>query len=87
MEEKIFSVRDNKAELFLEPFFARNAEVALRGFSEAVNTSGHQFNRHPDDFDLFELGTYSPEDGSIAPNALGPHHYGSARAYLKSEVV
>ncbi len=49
---------------------------------ESCNDAGHQFNKHPEDFTLFELGTY---DDSSAKFDMGitPHGLGKALEYIK----
>lgn len=74
MEQLVFTVYDSAASAYMDPFFAPTAEFALRGFREAVNTPGHQFNKFPEDYTLFQIGTYSSESAvlvSTAPHSLG----------------
>lgn len=62
---KIFAVRDMKAEAFLQPFFSPSVGSALRAFSDAVNDKNCPFNKHPDDYVLYEIGTYNDQTAWI----------------------
>jgi hypothetical protein len=72
---KIFAIRDAKADAFLQPFFSPTKGTAIRAFSDAVNDSQSQFFKYPDDFTLFELGTFNDSTGGIEllkqPLAIG----------------
>ncbi|WNK12398.1 MAG: nonstructural protein [Microvirus sp.] len=69
MRQVIVSVRDAKADIFGRPFFVQTAGVAIRSFSDEVNREGtdNQFNTHPEDFSLYEIGLYDDIDGKIYP--------------------
>ncbi len=83
MEDQIFSVWDCAADRYLEPFFAPTIDFALRGFKEAVNKNGHQFNKFPQDFTLFHIGKFNPASGDI--HTLSPRSLGVAITFLESE--
>lgn len=82
MNLTILSVYDSKAAAFLQPFFAQSRGVAIRSFASAAElplegdgTPSHDFAKYPDDFSLFELGTFDQESGKFdlhsAPESLG----------------
>lgn len=60
----IFTIFDCKAESYLQPFFSLNEATARREFSQAVNGDG-QFNKHAEDYTLFQLGTFNQEHGNF----------------------
>lgn len=62
---KVFSVRDVKAEAFLQPFFSPSVGSAMRAFSDAVNDKACPFNKHPEDYQLYELGEYDDRSGLL----------------------
>jgi len=62
---KMFSIRDAKAEAFLQPFYMTNSGQAIRAVSDIVTDPKHQFTRYPDDFVLYELGTWDDSDGKV----------------------
>lgn len=63
---KVYCVLDAKAGYFGQPLFAQSEGAAVRSFSDAVNNekSGDWF-RHPEDFQLFEIGEYDDATGEI----------------------
>lgn len=62
---KMFTVFDSKAAAFLQPFFAPTTAVAIRSFSQAARTQGHDFNQYAEDYTLFELGEFDQETAKI----------------------
>jgi len=81
MKEECFSVYDAAARRYLQPFFAPTIEVALRMFRTVVNTGEHQFNKFPEDYVLFHLGTFDGETGLFTPLAT-PHSLGVALTFV-----
>lgn len=65
---KLFTVYDQKAEVFLPPFFVPTNGIATRAFRDCVNSEDHQFGKHPSDYTLFYLGDF---DDSTAEFDLG----------------
>lgn len=64
-KQRIFSFYDQKADAFLNPWFAPTREHAMRSFSDAVREVGTLIGKHPEDFFLFELGVFDVETGDI----------------------
>lgn len=56
----VVSVKDRAADVFNRPFFVPHRNVAVRDFTDEVNRDDVQnpLNKHPDDFDLYLLGTW-----------------------------
>jgi hypothetical protein len=67
MIQIIVSVKDRAAGAFGRPFFVPSVGIAIRSFADEVNRQAddNQMNKHPDDFDLYDLGTYDDETGII----------------------
>ena len=59
MIQKIFSVRDSKAQAFLQPFFSAATGSALRAMSDAVGDANSPFAKHPEDYILYEIGAFN----------------------------
>lgn len=81
MNTEVFTVYDSAARRYLEPFFAETAEVACRMFRAMVNKQGSQFNRFPEDYTLFHIGSYDPVMGMLSPE-VAPHSLGVALTYI-----
>lgn len=67
---KVFSVRDMKAEAFLQPFFCPTQGSALRAFGDACSKPESPFFLHPNDYVLYEIGSYDDSNavlGSVSP--------------------
>lgn len=65
---KVFSVRDDKAKSYLQPFFMINEEVAIRAIQNTLTDESHQFAQHPHDFSLYDLGAYDDQTGMFEVN-------------------
>lgn len=68
MELVMLSVRDAKSEAFGRPFFATTVGTAIRSFDDEVNRSAEDsmLNHHPEDFALYQLGSFNDSDGTYA---------------------
>jgi len=64
---KIICVRDRAADLYGAPQCVGTTGAAIRGFSDEINRPDdkNSFYLHPDDFDLFELGSFNDEDAEF----------------------
>jgi len=62
---EIFTVRDDKAEAYLPPFYMRTIGEAVRAFSAAVNDQGHDFHKYAEDYHLYQLGRFDELTGKI----------------------
>ncbi len=63
----LFAIYDAAAKRYIEPFCADTHEVAIRGFRQACEKEGHQFNRFPEDYSLSHVGSFDPELGVLEP--------------------
>lgn len=68
-----FAIRDKKAECFMQPWFALTKGAAIRSFTDTVNNPGgeNMIAKHPEDFDLFIVGSFSDLDGTMSSGAEG----------------
>lgn len=60
---KVFAVKDHKVGIFMKPVFDHHAGSAIRGFEDVVRSGDSPFSRHPNDFTLFELGSFDENNG------------------------
>lgn len=68
MKQVVVAVFDRAAQLFGRPFFVVAPGQAIRSFTDEVNRKDQErgeFSRHPDDFDLWQLGTYDDAEGKF----------------------
>lgn len=66
---KIVSVKDSAAQAFNRPFFVPATALAIRSFKDEVNRvdASNDMNRHPDDFELYELAEFDDATGVVVP--------------------
>lgn len=64
----LFSILDTKASIYMQPFCCSTNAVALRHFSDSVNTADSPFHKHPEDYILFEIGRFDDQTGEIISN-------------------
>lgn len=58
MKLVMLSVRDRKADCFGRPFYAPTVAAGVRGFADEVARADSELAKHPEDYDLFELGEF-----------------------------
>ncbi|AXL15260.1 nonstructural protein [Microviridae sp.] len=79
----LFSIYDNKAELYSPPFTAKTLGEAIRMFTDTANDQQTQLCRHPTDFALYQTGDFDPDTGQV--QAQPYKHIGMA-ADFKTQV-
>lgn len=80
----VFAVRDSVAGYFNPPFVTRSLGEAERGFTDAVRDPKHPFNAHPEDYELFQLGTYDDGTGMFEVGVPVSVAHGKAVARARS---
>lgn len=65
MKLMVLCIRDRAANVYGQPFFSMSVGVAIRSFQDEVNRSApdNNLNKHPEDFDLYQLGSYDDNSG------------------------
>lgn len=63
MKLKVFAVRDSATAQYGTPMFLISEGQAIRSFSDEVNRNAenNQIFAHPDDFELFSLGSFDTD--------------------------
>jgi len=59
----VYSIRDIKAETYGSPFYLSQDGQALRAFGDLVGDEKTSIHKHPEDYQLFKLGTYDDNSG------------------------
>lgn len=67
MKMCVCAVRDRATDCFARPMFVQALGQAVRSFSDEINRveQDNMLHKHPEDFDLFELGTFDDSDASF----------------------
>ena len=60
---KLYTIYDEKAESYGNPFSALNDKVAIRIFEDASNDPSTQIHHHKEDFILYGLANYNRDNG------------------------
>jgi len=68
--KNIYAVKDLAVQAFGQPFFLRTNGEAIRSLTDEVNrTDGESaVAKHPEDYELYHLGTYLEETAEMAIN-------------------
>lgn len=71
----VFAIYDAKSESWSKPIFSRNAATCQRELRDVLMKGGTMYSVHPEDYTLFEIGTWSEDKPQIdfltAPLSLG----------------
>lgn len=68
----MIAVKDRAANTFARPFCVRSTAEAIRSFSDEVNKADSPLNAHPEDYDLYKIGTFDEDTGIAQGNDDGP---------------
>lgn len=62
------AVRDRAANTFARPFCVPAIAVAVRTFTDEVNRNEPEnpLWKHPEDYDLYQVGAFDEDDGQIS---------------------
>lgn len=72
MIHQVFSIRDSKADAWLQPFFSPNQATAMRSMREHLSDPSQHLAKHAEDFNLFVVGSYDDGDGTLT--GVPPEH-------------
>lgn len=62
----VCSAYDKKARSFMTPFYVTHQDVAVRAFKDAVADDESQVGRNPEDFALWNLGTFDDDTAKFS---------------------
>lgn len=89
MKYVVCSVFDKAAAAYGRPFFVGAIGQAIRGFQDEVNRNAEDnpVNKHPDDFDLYYVGTFDDSTGGFVNVEPAPEQLatGSAMKFQKEK--
>lgn len=72
---KVFTVYDSKAECYLPPIYVKSKGEVIRSIGELANNPEHNFGKYPEDYTLFEVGSWNDNDCKFdllsTPNSMG----------------
>lgn len=65
MKLGVFSVFDDKAAVYTQPFYFPVKGQAIRMFSDAAEDDKFPFKKHPEDYSLYQLGEFDDVSGKL----------------------
>lgn len=70
----IIAIRDRQLDAYGRPAHVATKGQAIRGFSDEINRAdpNNEMNKHPEDFDLYYLGTFNDQTGITTNAPEGP---------------
>jgi hypothetical protein len=75
MKLNVYTVYDQAANAYMNPFFMHNDGLAVRAFQDNVNSKEpNNVSLHPDQFTLFRIGEFDDQSAVITyqePKSLG----------------
>lgn len=75
MEKPVCAVFDKKTGLWDSPFVVRHTGEAIREWGIITQDRQTKFGKNPEDFDLFEIGSYN--DSTSVLTSTTPQHLAS----------
>lgn len=72
MKRNICAVRDRQMAAFGQPIFVPTTGIAIRSFADEINNPQSEMHKHPDDYDLYHLGTFDDDTGRFENLDSGP---------------
>lgn len=63
----IVSVKDRAIDSYNRPFYVPTIGAAIRSFTDEVNRKDSEMQAHPEDYDLYDLGTFDDQTGTFLP--------------------
>lgn len=63
----VVAVRDSAMGAFQRPFVSPAVASAVRAFYDEVKREGSEMFKHPEDYELWELGAFVEETGELVP--------------------
>ena len=61
----VVAIRDRAADIYGQPVFVNSLGSAIRSFGDEINNPESAISKHPEDFDLYELGSFNDEDAAF----------------------
>lgn len=74
----VCAIRDSAINAYTRPFYVPAIGAAVRAFTDEVNRVDSDMHKHPEDYELFELGEFDEETGHIE-NRSEPRSLGRAK--------
>jgi len=67
MKYAVCSVKDRALDAFNRPIYVPTIGVAIRSFNDEVERKDSEMANHPEDYDLYELGSWDDQTAQYTP--------------------
>lgn len=67
MKVNLYAFKDQTAEVFQMPFCCHNSKEAIRVFDIRLKDKDSMIGRYPEQFSLYEIGSYDDSTGKVEP--------------------
>lgn len=82
-ELQAYAIKDIKSGLFSNnPFFLQSNGLAIRSFATACEDEKTDFNKYPEDFSLYHIGTYDSQTAEL--NKTTPSQIANASEFTNN---
>lgn len=81
MKMDCYSIKDEKSQNFMSPFFTAGVVDALRSLTIACNQPESNLNRFPEDFSLYLIAKLDTESGIVTQT--GPELISSVKSLIQ----
>lgn len=65
MEHIVCAVHDRQLDAYMRPFTAASKGQAIRSFRDEVNRADSELHKHPEDYELYQVGTFNENTGEL----------------------
>jgi len=67
-QDHVYSIFDNKMQIYMAPYTAPNDAVAIRLFKQGIRQPG-MIHNEPEDYSLWKIGNWNPDTAEISATA------------------
>jgi len=86
MKLNIYTIYDDAAKAYMQPFMFQTDGLAVRAFSDNINSDkSNNISEHPEQFTLFKIGEFDDQAATIA-TFEPPQMLGNGRTYKTDDL-
>ena len=86
MKLNIYTIYDDAAKAYMQPFMFQTDGLAVRAFSDNINSDkSNNISEHPEQFTLFKIGEFDDQAATIA-TFEPPQMLGNGRTYKTEDL-
>lgn len=83
----VYAIFDSASGVFTAPTIDISDASAIRAFQQALSNSGSIMNFKPDDFSLYQVGTFDVETGKLEPSGTLSRLIAGSDGDYRKEIV